>query len=73
LLLQRLVMLAEADNGVHNTYEIYPELSGGQAATAAAAVKAFRLWKVPGFRHSNVLAKNQIYLLFWPPLLHRRQ
>jgi hypothetical protein len=22
-------MLAETNNGVHNTYEIYPELSGG--------------------------------------------
>jgi hypothetical protein len=41
--------LVEPDNEIHNTYKIYPELSGVvtvAAASAVAAVKAFRTQKV---------------------------
>jgi hypothetical protein len=59
--MQPLALLAEADNGVHNTYKIYPELPvpGVEAAAAVAAAKAFRLLKVFNFKIQMFPASEQ--------------
>jgi hypothetical protein len=71
--MHRLAGLPETDNGVHNIHKTYSQLSGGQAAAAATAVKKFRLWKESYFLNSNASANESDGILLWPPLLHRKR